>query len=214
MSGRWNHKLSVLDYNRIGNVAEAFRMVYDFYVPPNATVLDLCCGKKRMYGDYDYPNVEFNDINTELDADYHYDCREISKHLNKKYDWFIYDPPYVDIKGRDDKREEDYGYSMVGDLLDFQTFTSFTKREIMDMMNESDNFYNTGVIAKITDFHWDGELHGHHDLIEWMTPEFYLWDLRVYRFFRTGFNINWYKKKCFKTHSYFLILKLNKGGGG
>lgn len=203
MKGRWNHKLSVLDYNRVGNIAEAFKVTYDYYIPSEARVLDLCCGKKRMYEKHEYPNVEFNDIRLDLAADYHHDCRKISNFIDKRYDWFIYDPPYVDIKGRDDQREEDYGYAMVGSLSDFEDFTKETKRQIMSMIS-----LRGGVLAKITDFHWDGCLHGHHDLIEWMKPEFYLWDMRIYRFFRTGFNINFYKKKCFKTHSYFLIFKL------
>lgn len=202
----WFHKLSSLDYRDVGEVSEAFKMVYEFYIPEDATVLDLCCGKKIMYGDHHYPNVEFNDIRTDLDADYHYDCRDISKYLDKRYDWFIYDPPYVDIKGRTDKRDDDYGYKMVGSLEDFEIFTKRTKDQIMRMIN-----LRGGIIAKITDFHWDAELHGHHDLIEWFEPEFFIWDLRTYRWYRRAVNINWYKKKCFKTHSYFLIFKPRAG---
>jgi len=186
----------------VGGINEAFKMVYDFYVKPDETVLDMCCGKKLMYRGYDYPNVEFNDVVPELEADYHYDCREISKHIDKTYNWAVYDPPYVDIKGRDDERDDDYKYDMVGDLDDFREFTLLSKAEILNLLEPGG-----GVIAKITDFHWDGELHGHHDLIEWFRPEFYIWDLRIYRFFRRGFNINWYTRKCFKTHSYFLVFK-------
>jgi len=203
----WFHKLSTLDYRDVGEVSNAFKMVYDFYVPEDASVLDMCCGKKIMYGDNKYPNVTFNDLRTEIDADHHYDCRTISKNLNRRFEWFIYDPPYVDIQSRQDEREDDYGYNMVSDIEEFEQFTYDAKREILKLMQYSKDFYRNGIIAKITDFHWDDRIRGHHDWIKWFEPEFYLYDLRIYRFYRRAVNINWYKRKCFKSHSYFLIFK-------
>jgi hypothetical protein len=128
-----------------------------------------------------------------------------------KFDWFIYDPPYVNLKGRKDEREEDYGYDMVGSLYDFEIFTRTVKFEMLRMIDyDPDDFYRNGIIAKITDFHWNGLIRGHHELIDWFSHQFDLYDLRIYRFYRRGVNINWYKKKCFKTHSYFLIFKPNR----
>ena len=200
---RWLYKFSVLDYEDFGQVENVFKIVYDYYIPENAKVLDLTCGQKLMYRGYDYPNVEFNDIDPEIESDYHFDCRDIADHLDKKYDWFIYDPPYVDIKGRKDKREEDYGYKLSSGIAQLRDTTLDTKSSILEMINPKG-----GVIAKITDFHWNGKLRGHHDIIDWFYPEFFLWDLRVYRWYRRAVNINWYKLRAFKTHSYFLVFHL------
>ena len=215
MKSKWEYirRLSVLDQNTIDEndenigVAKGFRAILEMYVDPTDSILDLTCGKKLMWDDKyiseTYKNVFFNDINPEREADYHFNCSKIE---GINYDWYVFDPPYVNIKKRTkDARADAYAYDIGGSIEDLEKLTKATIESILKTGCWK------GVIVKICDFHWKNELRGHHDMIRWFLESgyFILWDLRIYRFLRRngGIPITCYKKKCMKTHSYYLIFK-------
>lgn len=75
-----------------------------FQMPKLRTwVLKQCCGRtlnlfggKTRLNKYYSGEIIHNDINPEIDADYHYDALEIGKHFPEEFfDSVIFDPPYT-----------------------------------------------------------------------------------------------------------------------
>jgi len=67
------------------------------YVTFNGLILEPCAGEKAIANvlKQNFPDIvlETNDINTDLDVNLHYDCRELLS-LPQHYDWIITNPPF------------------------------------------------------------------------------------------------------------------------
>jgi len=72
----------------------------------NGRVLNACAGKTNL--DHSGEVVR-NDIDATIDAEYHVDVCEISKHVDGKFDTIIYDPPFSEFQSN-----VSYGGRMVG----------------------------------------------------------------------------------------------------
>jgi len=209
-----NHPFSIIDGKKI-TVKEAFSWVLNYYNPRKnipeimPLVIDGTCGEMLMWHKKDLSKykVVTNDLHNDVISDYHYDVGELNYHLDKIYDIGIYDPPYINLKKRKDKKKYENGfkYSMISS---FEHLEKITRKSAISF---SRILVDDGIlIAKITDFHHKDKLRGHIDFINWFSKYFYLWDIIIYRFFKPIPNLNFYTKKCAKTHSYFLIFKKEK----
>lgn len=208
------HPFSVIDGKKIA-VNEAFSWILSFYNPRKKipeimpSVIDGTCGEMLMWHEKDLNRykISTNDFHSKVKANYHFDVGELYKHIDMKFDIGIYDPPYIDIKKRKDseKYEKGFKYSMMKNLNQLEITTKKSSKSFYELL-ESDGI----LIAKITDFHHKNKLRGHVDFINWFSEYFYLWDIIIYRFFKPIPNLNFYAKKCAKTHTYFLIFKKEK----
>lgn len=54
-------------------------------------VLNVCAGPTQLSHDGE---VIRNDLDEDLDVDYHYDAREISEHFSQEFDTVVFDPPF------------------------------------------------------------------------------------------------------------------------
>lgn len=206
------HPLSVIDGRKI-KLREAFSWVLNYYNPRKNVpevmpkVIDCTCGHMLMWHERDINMfyVITNDLNKEIEADYHYNVVNLHHFLeHNTFDIAIYDVPYVNLKNRKDtpKYEDAFKYKMMKDIEQLKAVTLDSSISISELLKKD------GIlIAKITDFHYQNRIRGHHDFIEWFSKDFYLWDIIIYRFFKPIPNLNFYSKKCAKTHSYFLIFK-------
>ena len=189
------------------SVQEAFSQVLRYYVPEkSAVVVDVTCSVMKMWSEElrkDYEPVTM-DIREEVNPQIVGDCALVDKLLGDGVaDCIIYDPPYLDIKARRDSSWAESAYSY--ETSSFEYFEQLSRRSATP-------FYRAlkegGIlICKITNFHYKGRLRGTYDLCEWFGEYFYLWDEVVYRFYKHIPNLNWYKRRVPKTHSYFLVFK-------
>lgn len=206
------HPLSVIDGRKI-KLKDAFSWVLNYYNPHKKIpeimpkVIDCTCGHMLMWHEKDFKRFDMitNDLNKEVPAKYHYNVVNIHHFLEPNtFDIAIYDPPYINLKNRKDsaKYENAFKYGMIKDINHLESITTESSLAISELLKK------VGVlIAKITDFHYQNKIRGHHDFINWFSADFYLWDIIIYRFFKPIPNLNFYSKKCAKTHSYFLIFK-------
>jgi len=64
------------------------------WLPVGGKVLNIFAGKTKL-NEYNGAII-YNDINPDLDVDYHYDAMEISKYFEpKSFDAILFDPPYT-----------------------------------------------------------------------------------------------------------------------
>jgi hypothetical protein len=208
------HPFSVIDGRKI-KVKQAFSWVLNYYNPLKgknkmARVLDTTASQMLMWDEEDLKKfyVKTNDINPDYtDLDYGICCSKLHLVVNGCFNILVYDPPYIDLENREDteKYEKAFNYVSMKTPEDLKTLTqdsAYCFYQILD---------NNGIlIAKITDFHWENRLRGAHDFINWFKDYFYIYDIIIYRFFKHIPNLNWYKRKVAKTHSYFLIFKKRK----
>lgn len=207
------HPFSVLDGTKI-SIKQAFSWILNYYDPnkkkdekyKKSKVLDSTCSKMLMWDKEDLYKFQVvtNDIRPEIKADYHHDCSELSKYIKQKFDIIIYDPPYIDIKTRKDKDkyEDAFNYEAMKNMEDLSSLTVSSSFCFNTLLKSS------GIlIAKITNFHYDGVLRGSYDLVRWFRNCFYLWDEIIYRFYKNVPNMNFYNRRSIKTHTYFLIFK-------
>lgn len=206
------HPLSVIDGRKV-KLKDAFSWVLNYYNPHKKIpeimpkVIDCTCGKMLMWHEKDFKrfNVITNDLNKQVTANYHYNVVNLHHFLEPNtFDIAAYDPPYINLKNRKDsiKYEKAFKYSMIKDIDHLETVTTESSLAISELLKK----YGI-LIAKITDFHYQNKLRGHYDFIKWFSKDFYLWDIIIYRFYKPIPNLNFYSKKCAKTHSYFLIFK-------
>lgn len=210
--------LSVIDGTKIA-LKDAFSWVLHYFDPNKNTpkvssIIDTTCSEMLMWKDDDKKkfNVITNDIRPEINSDYHLNCYELDT-LNQKFDIVIYDPPYIDLENRQDtkKYEAAFNYCAVKDLNQFILLNYRSVSCFRHLVAK-----NGIIIAKITNFHYNGELHGSMDLINSFTIDFKyfkLIDEVIYRFYKPIPNLNFYSKKIAITHSYFLIFKKQKDDG-
>lgn len=189
------------------HVDQAFEQVLLYYCPPPKVVVDSTASDMKMWSDRMkeiYNPITF-DIDPKKNPKHVASCATVDKCLDPhSVDCVIYDPPYVDLSKRKDTdaAEERYGYELVSTLEDFEKLTKSSAEAFWRVLRED------GVlICKVTNFHWDGRLCGTYHLREWLREYFYLWDEVVYWYYKNIPNLNRYKKKVPKTHSYFLIFK-------
>lgn len=203
------HPLSVIDGRKIP-VKEAFSWVLNYFNPHKKIpeimpkVIDGTCGKMIMWHERDLNKFKIttNDIDEGIESDYNKPVQELYQHIDDRFDIGIYDPPYIDLKNRNDsdKYEEAFKYELIPSFEVLESTTILSSISFSELLNPD------GIlIAKVTDFHINGQIHGHHDFIHWFSNEFYIWDIVIYRFYKPIPNLNFYSKKCAKTHSYFLI---------
>jgi len=149
------------------------------------------------------------DIRDEVKPQIWGDCEFVEKYFgHHAVDCLIYDPPYLNVKDKIDASWAKDTYAYGYEYSSFKYFESLSKRTAKP-------FYRVlkerGIlICKITNFHHEDRLRGTYDLREWFGNYFYLWDEVVYRFFKHIPNLNFYKIKVPKTHSYFLVFKKRK----
>lgn len=149
--------------------------------------------------------VETNDIRHDIKADYHYSSESLYIYLNADYyDILIFDPPYINLNKRTDtkKYEKAFDYNAMKSLADLKRLVTQSSYVFNYLLKE-----NGILIVKITNFHLNGRIHGHIDMINWFSQYFYLFDEIIYRFFKPIPNLNFYNKKVAKVHTYFLIFK-------
>ncbi len=101
--------------SRVGNViigwkantGTEFAKILRHFIPPPATIIDLCAGERRMYrkmngnrtlDDTDY-NFIFGDIRELKDLDYICDITEPPEELFNTADGYVYDPPWPSKSG-------------------------------------------------------------------------------------------------------------------
>jgi len=206
-----NHPLSVIDGRRV-SLRDAFSWILHYYNPLKgketiADTLDTTCGQMLMWKkeDLNFFRLITNDIDPKVDAGYHCNCMVLDNFLKpRKFDIIIYDPPYIDIKNRKDseKYEIAFNYGLMPSIQDLKNLTILSSKCFNELLRKD------GIlIAKITDFHYKNRLRGSYDIINWFSGYFYLWDKVIFRFYKPIPNLNWYYRKCAKTHSYFLIFK-------
>jgi len=209
------HPLSVIDGRKVP-LKNAFSWVLNYYNPckripeimPN--VLDSTCSKMIMWHEKDLAmfNVSTNDTNPKIKANTHECCSDLWKFFaNQFFNIAIYDPPYINLKNRNDskKYENIFNYNSMPSIKKLGNLTIQSSLSFSKLLKED------GIlIAKITDFHFEKRIRGHYDFIRWFSKYFYLWDIIIYRFYKPIPNLNFYKKRCAKTHSYFLIFKKKK----
>jgi len=206
-----NKPLSVIDGRKI-NIKKAFSWVIKFYNPiknvPEVIpdVIDTTCGEMLMWCDEDKTRfrITTNDYSKLVKSDHNYDVKNIDKKISDKFDIAIYDPPYINLKKRNEskKYENAFKYKSMNSIEQLEETTINASKSINNLLKEK------GIlIAKITDFHYKNEIRGHHDFINWFSKEFILWDVVIYRFYKKIPNLNFYSKRCAKTHTYFLIFK-------
>jgi len=194
------------------SVQEAFSQVLRYYVPKlSSVVVDTTCSIMKMWSEKlkrDYNPITI-DIRAEVKPRICGDCALVDEILGEDFaDCLIYDPPYLNVKNRIDSGWAKDTYAYGYEYSSFEYFEELSKRSAKP-------FYRTlkrdGIlICKITNFHYKGRLRGTYDLYRWFGEYFYLWDEVVYRFFKHIPNLNWYKRKVPKTHSYFLVFKKRK----
>lgn len=206
------HPLSVIDGRKVP-LTDAFSWVLNYYNPHKntpevmPTVLDSTCSKMIMWNKEDFNkfNVTTNDINPDIEANCHISCKNLHRfYVHNFFDIIIYDPPYIDLKNRKDSEKYE-------DIFNYGSMPSIDKLEeltIKSSISFNKLLKKDGIlIAKITDFHFEKRIRGHYDFIKWFSNEFYLWDIVIFRFFKHIPNLNRYKRRCAKTHSYFLIFR-------
>ncbi|KKN12347.1 hypothetical protein LCGC14_1017260 [marine sediment metagenome] len=209
------HPLSVIDGRKIP-LKNAFSWVLNYYNPHKnvpeiiSTVIDSTCSKMIMWDKKDFNkfDVTTNDINTNIKSNSHQSCGDLWKfYTHLFYDIIIYDPPYINLKNRKDSKKYE-------DIFNYNSMPSIRKLgelTVRSSLSFSKLLKKEGIlIAKITDFHFEKRIRGHYDFIRWFSKYFYLWDIIIYRFYKPIPNLNFYKKRCAKTHSYFLIFRKNK----
>lgn len=206
------HPFSVIDGRKI-LLQDAFSYILNYYDPNKSNydnksdVLDSTCSQMLMWLNEDKKrfNVVTNDINTSIKADYHQSCDDLWLYLSPNFfDIIIYDPPYINLKNRNDskKYEEAFNYSSMKTIEDLENLTRKCSVCFGHLLKKD------GIlIAKITNFHYENRLRGSYDYVNWFKEHFYLFDEIIYRFYKNIPNLNFYKKKAAKTHSYFLIFK-------
>lgn len=206
--------LSVID-DRC-SAKEAFSRVLNYFDPnkgkgAQTKVLDSTCSVMRMWSQVDkdkYCPVT-NDIRLEIEANYHLCCSRLTEVLSENFDVIVYDPPYVNLKKRNDTimAETTYGYEEGGTIEQLIDLTERSAREFRKMINR-----NGIVLVKICDFHIGGRLRGSFNTIKAFEENGWrLFDKVIYRFYKSIPNINFYSRKVPIVHTYFLIFKEDKG---
>lgn len=209
------YPLSVID-GRTVELKDAFSWVLHYFDPNKkklaikSKVFDLTCSEMIMWKEEDLEHFEVvtNDINENIKADYHICCSEIHR-LPIKVDIAIYDPPYINLKNRKDKkyREKIYAYDLMNSLEELEGLTRDTAMSTYGLIRD-----NGILIAKITDFHYgrDQELFGSYEYKQWFSQYFKLTDDVIYRFYKHIPCLGQYSKKLAMTHSHFMIFKPRK----
>jgi hypothetical protein len=88
-------------------LADVLKMIIPFYWNPGKSIIDVTAGKKiswehfpynhRSYCGMEHWHVEFNDIDENKEADYHYAAQDIDK-IGKHYDILFNDFPFTELK--------------------------------------------------------------------------------------------------------------------
>ena len=211
--------LSVIDGRKV-SLQDTFSWILNYYNPNKkfeglkARVLDTTCGMMLMWNkdDFDKFIVETNDIRNEIPADYHLDCKMLLDVLEPhSFDILIYDPPYIDLKNRKDKKKYEiaFNYEAMKTIEDLKKLTTESSPVFKTLLRRD------GIlILKITNFHNKTKkverIRGSYDMRDWFSSDFYHYDEVIFRFFKPIPNLNFYNKKVAKTHSYFLIFKLKE----
>lgn len=88
-------------------LTQTLRMIIPFYWNAGKSILDVTAGKRLIWKGMLYNcasscgfkhwDVEFNDINPKIDADYHIPAQRLSE-LNKHWDIGVIDFPFVELK--------------------------------------------------------------------------------------------------------------------
>lgn len=89
------------------SLTDTLRMIIPFYWNAGKTIIDVTAGKRLIWKKllyncqsscgFSHWNVEFNDINPEIPADYHVPAKELHL-LNKHWDIGVVDFPFVELK--------------------------------------------------------------------------------------------------------------------
>lgn len=116
--------LDAVDALRHGERSDEFEMEY-FAVQPNkwtfqstkirewcernlkGRVLNICCGPTELEH---AAEIVRNDINEDIDADYHYDARSISEHFGPEFDTVAFDPPFTAFQATTHYNGNETGY--------------------------------------------------------------------------------------------------------
>ena len=90
-----------------GTLPKILKMIIPFYWNPGKTIIDVTAGKKISWKvfpynhlspcGYEHWHVDFNDIDKEKEAEYHYPAQEIDK-IGKHYDILFNDFPFTELK--------------------------------------------------------------------------------------------------------------------
>lgn len=206
------HPMSVIDGRKI-TLQDAFSWILNYYDPHkndyinHSNVLDSTCSQMLMWLNEDKKkfNVVTNDVNESVKANYHISCDKLCENIApSSFDIIIYDPPYIDLKNRDDskKYEDLFNYTSMKTIENLENLTRKSSYCFNELLRKDGI-----IIAKITNFHYKNRLRGSYDYVNWFNEHFYLFDEIIYRFYKNVSNLNFYKKKAAKTHSYFLIFK-------
>jgi len=189
-------------------IAQFFEKILNFYCKPGQIVVDTTCGEMLMWSSEakdKYKPITI-DIRKEVSPTFVGRYSEILGHEIIKADVVIFDPPYIALSG---KINDSYGAEKYQYGLGPTTYDEFVKW--YKLADES--FYRVGaemVIVKATDFHLRGQFISIVDITNCFS-HYDLWDILVYRFFKPIPNLNWYKCRVPKTHSYFLIFRSKHG---
>jgi hypothetical protein len=63
-------------------------------------VLNACAGKTRLNSTFKTDEIVRNDLNPEIEADYHHDVRKIDEHFDESsFDTVVLDPPFSPDRG-------------------------------------------------------------------------------------------------------------------
>lgn len=209
------YPLSVID-GRQTNLKDTFSWILHYFDPNKknpdiqTTIFDLTCSEMEMWkeDDFNFFQVITNDINKDIKADYHIDCSEayrlpVSAHI------ILYDPPYINLKNRKDKKEREklYAYNLMNSLKNLEDLTRDTAMSSYALLKPEGR-----LIAKITNFHYgkDQEMFGCYEYKKWFSNYFILVDDIIYRFYKHIPNLAQYSKKIAMTHSHFMIFKPKK----
>jgi hypothetical protein len=89
------------------NLKDTLKMIIPYYWNPGKSIIDVTAGKRLIWGHFGYNHlspcgfqhwdVEFNDVDETISADYHIRAEEIDK-IGKRWDILVCDFPFVDLK--------------------------------------------------------------------------------------------------------------------
>jgi len=196
--------LTSVIYGARKGVAEVFKDVLLWYVPPPARVLDITCGYKIMYREllkhnYGYQFV-FMDVRGEVKPDVVADLRKAPFRDNVRFDAIVFDPPYPVHPSSRDSRVKEYGYGLSKHKL-HEYYV-----ELVKAVNNYANMVKYFLIVKTMDYELNGKLYPAIYEVTRMLTNFELYDIVIYRFFKRSY-LRSLSGRVPRKHTYFLIYR-------
>jgi hypothetical protein len=200
--------LSVL----FGEQFDNFRHILEFYLGDNSKILDVTYGAGKLWQSVNkvsYPNWNIikNDVDLEMNTDYHYDFENLCRIDEKDFDAVIYDPPY--LYGRTSyifyyRTDEDWTQNKTKWTVDAQVKCAKQLNGALPELLRDDGF----LIVKIMDSKDDGKLILNHDIIINEMTNLELKDIIIY--VRLGVGVFKNSVSPQTAHGYYLIFQKPK----